>query len=182
MPAYRRDKNSPLHPRFSVRLQCFSGGSHVEIAQTIPDPKHPHPIDRGSRQHCAITKYDRPTAAGRAALAFPAPDHSSGPEVSVATFSEAEKLVQIEMSPADLTKAAISWRANMAALYERRTGPRSVSLEITQPATHWNPMLPGIPLLPLRDRFVRSADSAEPLPANDQDIAFRSRQPSLPLD
>jgi hypothetical protein len=50
-----------------------------------------------------------------------------GPEVSAATFAEAEKLVQIELSEAARQVAAKSWRSNMAALYERRTGPRKVS-------------------------------------------------------
>jgi len=39
-----------------------------------------------------------------------------GPEVSVNTFAEAEKLVQIELAQADLKQAASSWRANMASL------------------------------------------------------------------
>src|SRR5437763_616473 len=52
-----------------------------------------------------------------------------GPEVSVNTFSEAEKLVQIQLNQNELDQAASSWRANMASLYERRTGPRKVALE-----------------------------------------------------
>ncbi len=80
-----------------------------------------------------------------------------GPEVSAATFTEAEKLVQIELSEAARQVAAKSWRSNMAALYERRTGPRKVSLESTlAPALQWNPILPGQKSGPERDRFVRS--------------------------
>ena len=52
-----------------------------------------------------------------------------GPEVSSSTFVEAEKLVQVEMSRPDREMAANSWRASMAALYERRTGPRKATLE-----------------------------------------------------
>ncbi len=95
-----------------------------------------------------------------------------GPEVSTTTFTEAEKLVQIEMNGRDLEEAAISWRANMAALYERRTGPRKVGLETIPPATHWNPLLPGIPSLPQRDHFVRSQNDAGSLPEKDENIAF----------
>src|ERR1700735_4777379 len=52
-----------------------------------------------------------------------------GPEVSAATFAEAEKLVRVEMTERDLAQAASKWRQAMAPLYERRTGPRRVTLE-----------------------------------------------------
>ena len=39
-----------------------------------------------------------------------------GPEVSAATFAEAEKLVQVEMTPADRAEAAENWRMQMAPL------------------------------------------------------------------
>ena len=48
----------------------------------------------------------------------------AGPEVSAKTFGQAEKLVQVELTPADRQLAADSWRQTMAALYERRSGPR----------------------------------------------------------
>ena len=47
-----------------------------------------------------------------------------GPEILPATFAEAEKLLQVELTSAERGLAARSWRTNMAALYERRTGPR----------------------------------------------------------
>src|SRR5580693_1238261 len=63
-----------------------------------------------------------------------------GPEVSPFTFAEAEKLVQFELTAGERAMAARSWRKTMAALYERRTGPRKVVLETTlAPATQWNP-------------------------------------------
>ena len=96
-----------------------------------------------------------------------------GPEVSPATFLEAEKLVQIELPKPQLDEAAASWRANMASLYERRTGPRKVELEATlPPATKWNPLLPGISPGPSRDVFIRSKTDPGPLPSRDEDIAF----------
>ncbi len=52
-----------------------------------------------------------------------------GPEITGATFSEAEKLVQVDMTPAEKNEAAESWRQAMAPLYERRVGPRKVALE-----------------------------------------------------
>src|ERR1700704_67884 len=54
-----------------------------------------------------------------------------GPEVSPATFAEAEKLVQVELSSADRAMVAETWRVNLASVYERRTGPRSIALEPT---------------------------------------------------
>jgi Asp-tRNA(Asn)/Glu-tRNA(Gln) amidotransferase A subunit family amidase len=96
-----------------------------------------------------------------------------GPEISPATISEAEKLVQIKMSQRDVDMAASSWRPNMASLYERRTGPRKIELEATlAPATVWNPVLPDVKIEVTRDRFVRSSADAGPLPASDEDIAF----------
>jgi Asp-tRNA(Asn)/Glu-tRNA(Gln) amidotransferase A subunit family amidase len=98
-----------------------------------------------------------------------------GPEVSPSTFAEAEKLVQVELSVGERAMAAGSWRKTMAALYERRTGPREVALETTlAPASRWNPMLPGLKPEPDRDQFIRSQNDPGPLPANDEDIAFAS--------
>jgi Asp-tRNA(Asn)/Glu-tRNA(Gln) amidotransferase A subunit family amidase len=96
-----------------------------------------------------------------------------GPEVSPATFAEAEKLAQVSMTDAERTMAASSWRTSMAALLERRTGPRKVALETgIAPATRWNPVLPGQTSGPERDRFIRSANDPGPIPAGDDEIAF----------
>jgi Asp-tRNA(Asn)/Glu-tRNA(Gln) amidotransferase A subunit family amidase len=96
-----------------------------------------------------------------------------GPEVSPSTFSEAEKLVQVELTKSERDMAARSWRANMAALYERRTGPRKVALEpMLAPWSRWDPVLPGEKAGPERDRFLRSKTDPGPLPDNDEDIAF----------
>ena len=96
-----------------------------------------------------------------------------GPEVSAATFAEAEKLVQVEMTRADRAEAAENWRMQMAPLYERRTGPKKLAIgEDVAPATLWNPMLPGLKSYPAANVFVRSAGSAAALPGNEEDIAF----------
>ena len=98
-----------------------------------------------------------------------------GPEVSIRTFAEAEKLVQFEMAGDEREVAAGSWRKTMAALYERRTGPRKLALEATlAPASRWNPILPGQKTAPERERFVRSSVDPGLLPARDEDIAFAS--------
>jgi len=96
-----------------------------------------------------------------------------GPEVSVETFAEAEKLVQIESKHADLAQAAKTWRVNMAPLYERRVGPRKMELQSDlAPWSRWDPVLPGTKTGPERNRVVRSTLDAGPLPTNDADIAF----------
>jgi Asp-tRNA(Asn)/Glu-tRNA(Gln) amidotransferase A subunit family amidase len=97
-----------------------------------------------------------------------------GPEVSPATFAEAEKLVQVEMTAADIATAACNWRMQMAPLLERRTGPRKIELEASlAPATQWNPSLPGI-AKPENggNRFIRRADLGLALPGSDDAIAF----------
>jgi Asp-tRNA(Asn)/Glu-tRNA(Gln) amidotransferase A subunit family amidase len=96
-----------------------------------------------------------------------------GPEVSVATFAEAEKLVQVQMSDAERAEAAGNWRSAMAPIYELRTGPRRVQIESTEvPYSLWNPVLPGEKCGPTRDQFVWSRTDPGALPHNDEDIAF----------
>ena len=96
-----------------------------------------------------------------------------GPEVHATTFAEAEKLVQVQLSDAELAIAASSWRENMASLCERRTGPRKLALESSlTPATRWNPMLPGLKSGPQQDQFVRSKPDPGVPPASDDGIAF----------
>src|SRR6185436_13953453 len=55
----------------------------------------------------------------------------AGPVVTPATFAEAEKLVQVTMTPAERQQAADTWRTSMAQYLERRTGPRKVALADT---------------------------------------------------
>jgi Asp-tRNA(Asn)/Glu-tRNA(Gln) amidotransferase A subunit family amidase len=96
-----------------------------------------------------------------------------GPQVSPATFGEAENLVQVELNEAERALAASSWRVSMAPLYERRTGPHKVDLEPgLAPYSLWNPVLPGQKAGPAHDRFIRSHADPGPLPAKDEDIAF----------
>jgi len=98
-----------------------------------------------------------------------------GPEVSVATFAEAEKLMQVELSQQELRDAAGSWRAAMAPLYERRTGPKKIRLEAEiAPASLWEPGKIGHRAEHGQNRFVRSKIAERSLPAADADIAFAS--------
>jgi Asp-tRNA(Asn)/Glu-tRNA(Gln) amidotransferase A subunit family amidase len=95
-----------------------------------------------------------------------------GPEVTAATFAEAGKLMQVEMTAADREIAASNWRMQMAPLYERRTGPKKIELEsILAPATQWNPTLPGMAKPTGGQSFVRSKDPGA-LPADEASIAF----------
>jgi Asp-tRNA(Asn)/Glu-tRNA(Gln) amidotransferase A subunit family amidase len=112
-----------------------------------------------------------PTTAGAPPAFATAP--GVGPAITATTFSEAEKLMQVTMTPAERQQAVDSWRSAMAPYLERRTGPRKVAIAATDaPATLWNPMLPGVPAGSARDRFVRSKPDTSPLPASDDAIAF----------
>ena len=96
-----------------------------------------------------------------------------GPEVSPATFAEAEKLVRVEMTPKDLAQAASNWRESMAPLYERRTGPRKTVIEPEiQPWSRVSAAPPGQNSGPARDRFLRSTMDPGPLPTREEDIAY----------
>ena len=119
----------------------------------------------------AQTPSPTPTTAGAPPTFGTGP--GSGPPVTTQTFAEAEKLMQVTMTHTERQQAADTWRTSLAQYLERRTGPRKVAIRDTEaPATLWNPMLPGIPALPLRDQFVRSRATIAPLPSNDDDIAF----------
>jgi Asp-tRNA(Asn)/Glu-tRNA(Gln) amidotransferase A subunit family amidase len=96
-----------------------------------------------------------------------------GPEVSLATFVEGEKLVQFPLTEAERAQAASSWRGNMAGLYERRVGPKKVEIEAkVAPFSCYGSLLPGRTGGPATNRFVRSKRDAGPLPAKDEDIAY----------
>jgi Asp-tRNA(Asn)/Glu-tRNA(Gln) amidotransferase A subunit family amidase len=96
----------------------------------------------------------------------------AGPEVSAATFGEAGKLMQIELSRQESLDAAGTWREAMAPLYERRTGPKKIRLEpALAPASRWEPNQYGQKTR-RSDRFVRSKIETRPLPDADADIAF----------
>ena len=96
-----------------------------------------------------------------------------GPPVSPETFAEAEKLVQIELKPADRKMAADSWRSNLASVYERRTGPRKIALEPgIAPYSKWTPIPSSQKGDLVRGQFVKSNTDPGPLPGRDEDIAF----------
>ena len=98
-----------------------------------------------------------------------------GPKLTTATFAEAEKLVQVTLTEAQREMAVANWPTSMAALLERRTGPRKVALEEgLAPATTWFPAMGRAHVGPTHDRFVPSRVPLAPLPAKDEDIAFAS--------
>jgi Asp-tRNA(Asn)/Glu-tRNA(Gln) amidotransferase A subunit family amidase len=129
----------------------------------------------------AVGAYETVRAQNNVAAAAPPPGAPSafatsppvGPEVSAATFLEAEKLMQVQLRPEEARDAAGSWRAAMAPLYERRTGPKKIQLEAgLAPASRWEPGQYGPDRG--RNRFVRSKIAEQALPARDSDIAFAS--------
>src|SRR6516164_2779478 len=96
-----------------------------------------------------------------------------GPEVSPATFAEAEKLVQVQWQEEELKQAASSWRGNMASLYERRTGPRKITLDpALSPFSLYRSVMPGQQVPGGRNQIVRSKIDPGPLPSTDADIAY----------
>jgi Asp-tRNA(Asn)/Glu-tRNA(Gln) amidotransferase A subunit family amidase len=95
-----------------------------------------------------------------------------GPEVTTATFAEAEKLVQFPLTEKDRAQAAGNWRSAMAPLYERRVGPRKVAIPDTAaPYSRWDCTLPGMNPGPAKNEFIRTHFDA-PLPTTDEAIAF----------
>jgi Asp-tRNA(Asn)/Glu-tRNA(Gln) amidotransferase A subunit family amidase len=96
-----------------------------------------------------------------------------GPEVTTATFAEAEKLLQASLTPADRAQAAGNWRSAMAPLYERRVGPRKVEIpSTTAPWSRWDCTLPGTTPGPQINQFIRTKANPGPLPTSDEQIAF----------
>jgi Asp-tRNA(Asn)/Glu-tRNA(Gln) amidotransferase A subunit family amidase len=81
--------------------------------------------------------------------------------------------MQVELTAAERNEAAGNWRSQIAPLYERRTGPRKLELEpALAPYSRWDPMLPGVKALPLRDQFLWSKADPGPLPSRDEEIAY----------
>ena len=96
-----------------------------------------------------------------------------GPEVTSATFAEAEKLVRLTLTEADRAQAASNWRNAMAQLYERRTGPRKIAIpNEVQPYSVVRSVLPGQPSGPNSNRFIRSVTNPGPVPSSDSEIAY----------
>ncbi len=96
----------------------------------------------------------------------------AGPEVSPATFAEAEKLVQAPLTARDRAQAAGNWRQAMAQLYERRTGPKKLAIEASvAPYSTWNPRMP-LPLPEAAPLQLKRVPHDLPLPSSDAEIAF----------
>ena len=110
----------------------------------------------------------------------------TGPDVMPQDFASAERLMQVEMSAAERAEAVGNWRTSMAAVVERRVGPRRVPLgEADVPATVWNPLTmraqetvsahsPAVPHDAAMDaslKFVSQGDVATP-PTEDAALAF----------
>ncbi len=98
---------------------------------------------------------------------------TAGPPVSPRTFEEAEKLVRIAHTPAEREQMAGAWNRSISAMMERRVGPRTVAIgSDVHPGFVWNPVLPGVEVPRLADRFVPTRSGVPPLPDADEDIAY----------
>jgi Asp-tRNA(Asn)/Glu-tRNA(Gln) amidotransferase A subunit family amidase len=98
-----------------------------------------------------------------------------GPAVTAETFEEAEKLVQVEMSAKDIAQAAGNWQQSMAAVLERRVGPRKLALAETDvPATVWNPEIPEVAVAHGGESFAVRHYHSYPPPSREEDIVFSS--------
>jgi Asp-tRNA(Asn)/Glu-tRNA(Gln) amidotransferase A subunit family amidase len=113
----------------------------------------------------------KPTTPGAPPAFGTAP--AVGPEVSAATFADAERLVAVTLTEAERAEAAGNWRSAMAPVYERRMGPKRVAIDASiAPYSRCEAVLPGAMAGPASDVFTRSTTDAGPLPEKDQDIAF----------
>jgi Asp-tRNA(Asn)/Glu-tRNA(Gln) amidotransferase A subunit family amidase len=100
-----------------------------------------------------------------------------GPKIAPEDFAHAEKLMQVTLTPAERAEAAGNWPNSMAALFERRTGPRKVALpEGLAPATTWNPVIAGKNAHLSPESRAESAQVfttiSTSLPSDDASIAF----------
>ncbi len=147
----------------------FLGETSLHVAAGVLGVGATATIAVGSEQDQQAPAQQEPAGAPPAFGTGPA----VGPEVTPETFAEAEKLVQVKMKEADLAQIASSWRGNMASLYERRMGPRKISLEPTlAPFSRYQSLMPGQKVVATRNQFVRSKSDPGPLPTNEEDIAF----------
>ncbi|HEY9137429.1 MAG TPA: amidase, partial [Terriglobus sp.] len=95
-----------------------------------------------------------------------------GPKISPADFERAEKLLQVTLTPSERAEAAGNWQNSMAALVERRTGPRKVPLpDSLAPAATWRPTSITHTQISGASTQVFSHATAS-LPTNDEAIAF----------
>jgi len=128
-------------------------------------------IAGGTRSNARAARSEQQQPAGAPPAFGTAP--GTGPVPTPTTFTEAEKLVQVQLSEVQCAQAAKSWRGNMSQLYERRTGPRGVELgPAAAPFSRTVSVLPGQKVTVTRNRFVRSQSHPGPLPDREEDIAF----------
>jgi Asp-tRNA(Asn)/Glu-tRNA(Gln) amidotransferase A subunit family amidase len=98
----------------------------------------------------------------------------TGPAVTPQTFAEAEKLVQVQLTEKEREQAAKNWQVSMAPLYERRTGPRKITIDDeTAPASRWYPAsIRGAQVAGSQDRFIPANRPPRPFPPNEEDVAY----------
>ncbi len=126
-----------------------------------------------------LPRHEPPDSQKPVPGAPPAPGEGPafGPEVSPATFAEAERLVQVDLDVNEVGEAAGNWRTVMAPLYERRVGPRQVPLppsvapwSLTRPSQFDDAFGGYTP--PQADLFVPPVTDPGALPESDELIAY----------
>ncbi|QMV18205.1 amidase [Granulicella sp. 5B5] len=137
-------------------------GAAMAVRAEGQTPQGVPPQQAGSQQATP----GAPTAFGTAAAV--------GPKVDAETFAVAGKLMQVEMTAKDRAEAAGNWQQSMAAVVERRVGPRKVEIGYGDvPATVWNPGHRGLECVSLTDDLWVGALRAEEIePGDDASIAF----------
>src|SRR5881396_3427983 len=156
----------------------FARRPHVQIAQGFldPDVARSHRCCRRYEQQCSSPRgrnLPRAYAAASRSAARLRRRASRRTRSVARDFRRSRKTCASNLTPADRARAAESWRVNLASLYERRTGPRTIALEPTlAPFSRYHSVLPSQSGGPRRDHFIRTKSEPGPLPANDADIAF----------
>jgi Asp-tRNA(Asn)/Glu-tRNA(Gln) amidotransferase A subunit family amidase len=107
-------------------------------------------------------------AAPDAGPAVPGPLPAGG-AITPVTFAEAEKLADVQYTPAERALAASSWPVIMGPVVAERH--RYHPADSVVPACLWDPRIPGAPSGPARTRVVFSRSTAA-FPGKDEDIAF----------
>lgn len=99
-----------------------------------------------------------------------------GPKITPEDFEHAEKLLQVSLTPTERAQAAGNWQYSMAALLERRTGPRKVALrDGLAPASTWRPYSDKdahLTTVAKQESTQVLSNVTAAIPADDEAIAF----------
>ena len=89
--------------------------------------------------------------------------------ITEATFAEAEKLAGVRFTAKERTQMLQGIKGEVSGYHQRRSQELPNGLG---PAAVVDPRFPGVRLVEVSNKLVRSNGSPGPLPSNDEDIAF----------